>query len=62
MKAPDANLLPIREDAEELVTTLNQLDTQAAGDAGSVLNPTNAELRFEIKEVRQSGHYFAVFV
>jgi len=29
-KAPDANLLPIREDAEELVSTLNKLDTPKA--------------------------------
>jgi len=45
------NLLPIREDAEELVSTLNQLDSRAAGDAGSVVNATSAELHFEIKEV-----------
>jgi len=29
-KAPDAKLLPIREDAEELVSALNKLDTEAS--------------------------------
>jgi len=29
-KAPDASLLPIREDAEQLVTTLGELHTQAS--------------------------------